>query len=249
MDRRIFISTLVSLPFIAPARAALPWSAKFINGGFDGKFHQAGLHIILNKGWKTYWRNPGEAGIPPDISAATADNLESLTIDFPLPLRIKDESGEALAYHDEVLFPLYLKPRDEGKPVSAHMSSFFGVCAQVCTPAKFEGDLKFALTAEPSADADLIAKWQALVPQPASIVSAAQVVDGFLVLELKQQLDDIFVEGPDHYYFRNPDLGREQGKAWIKIDGLKNPGELKGVNLRITVNAGGIGLEQRIAVA
>jgi DsbC/DsbD-like thiol-disulfide interchange protein len=249
MDRRVLISTLLSLPFAAPARAALPWSAKFVSAGFDGTAYQAGLHIMLDKGWKTYWRNPGEAGIPPDIRALTSDNLESLTIDFPLPLRIKDESGEALAYHDEVLFPLHLKPKDASKSLTAQMSSFFGVCEQVCTPAKFEGDLSFAPSSAPMPDAALIAKWQALVPKPRSIITAAKVSDKFLVLDLVQPVNDVFVEGPDRYYFRGPDFSREPGKVWLAIDGLKNPGDLKAVDLRITVDANGQGLEQHITVA
>jgi DsbC/DsbD-like thiol-disulfide interchange protein len=249
MDRRVLISTLLSLPFAAPARAALPWSARFVSGGFDGAAYQAGLHIMLDKGWKTYWRNPGEAGIPPDIRAIIADNLDGLTFDFPLPQRIKDESGEALAYHDEVLFPLYLKPKDASKPVSAQMSSFFGVCAQICTPAKFEGALSFAPSSAPTAEAELIAKWQALVPRHGSIITSAKVSDKFLVLELRQSVSDVFVEGPDRYYFRAPDFNREAGKAWLAIDGLKNADDLKGVDLRITVDANGQGLEQHITVA
>jgi DsbC/DsbD-like thiol-disulfide interchange protein len=249
MDRRIFISTLVSLPFAASARAALPWSAKFVSGGFDGAAYQAGLHIMLDKGWKTYWRNPGEAGIPPDIRAINAVNLEGLTFDFPLPLRIKDESGESLAYHDEVLFPLYLKPKDASKPVSVQMSSFFGVCAQVCTPAKFEGDLSFMPASAPAPDAEMIATWQARVPKTGRIVTAAKVQEKFLVLDLQQAVNDVFVEGPDKYYFRAPDFKREAGKVWLMIDGLKNANDLKDVDLRVTADVNGQGLEQHIAVA
>jgi DsbC/DsbD-like thiol-disulfide interchange protein len=248
MDRRMFISALATLPFYTPARAAVPWRAQFVAGGFDGNAYSGGLHIMMDKGWKTYWRNPGEAGIPPDIRAV-GENFENLTIDFPLPQRIKDESGEALAYHDEVLFPLHLKPKDVAKPLAVHMSSFFGICEQVCAPAKFDGELSFAPSSIASPGAELIAKFQALVPKLATIVTAAHVSEKLLVLDLNQKLDDIFVEGPDRYYFRAPDFNREQGKAYIIIDGLKNAGDLMGADLRITMNAGGKGLEQRIAVA
>lgn len=245
MDRRIFISTLMSLPFSATARAALPWKAEFVVGGFDGKTYAAGFRVIMDKDWKTYWRNPGTAGIPPYIEI-TGGNLASVTIDFPLPKRIIEESGEALGYHDEVIFPLTLKPIDATKPVAAHLSSFFGICAVVCTPAKFEADGKFALD---NPQQFLITKWQMRVPQPAQFITATHLVDKFLVLELNQPIIDLFVEGPDNLYFRAPDFSKEAGKAWIKVERLKDTKDLLGIDLRITADANGQGLEQHVVVA
>ncbi len=245
MDRRIFISTLLSLPFAASARAAVQWQAEFVNGGFDGKIYAAGLHITLNEGWKTYWRNPGQTGIPPDIKII-GDNIESFTIDFPLPLRIVDGSGEAFGYHEEVVFPISITPIDATKPVSAHLASFFGVCAEVCTPAKFEADANFNIGAPQS---PLIQNWQMRVPQLAQFISAAHISDHYLMLDLKQSLTDIFIEGPDRYYFAAPDFKKETGKAWIKVAGLKNDKDLLGLKLRITADVNGQGLEQEVIVA
>ncbi len=245
MDRRIFISTLASLPFISSAQATLPWKAEFVVGGFDGITYAAGFRVIMDKGWKTYWRNPGQAGIPPHIEI-TGANLESMTIDFPLPLRIIEDGSEALGYHDEVVFPISLKPIDATKPISAHLSSFFGICAVVCTPAKFEADGKFANDNPQSA---IISKWQMRVPQPSRFISAAHVTEHYLVLDLKQSLKDIFVEGPDRYFFQAPDFAKETGRAWIKVEGLKDSKDLLGIELRITADANGPGLEQRVTVA
>lgn len=248
MNRRNILLALAGLPFAPPALAALPWAARFLGGGFDGESYVAGLYVQIDKGWKTYWRNPGDAGIPPTITA-TADNFASLTVDFPLPKRFVDAGGEALGYHDEVLFPLHLKPKDPSKPMSVHFSSFFGVCQQVCTPAKFEAMLSFTPKDAPSTEAGLISKWQARVPSGSTFASSAQVNDSFLVIKINQPCNDIFVEGPDRYYFRAPDFAREAGKAFFKIDGLKNPDDLHGVELRLTADANGQGLEQRITLA
>jgi DsbC/DsbD-like thiol-disulfide interchange protein len=226
----------------------LPWSAAFIGGDFDGNAYQAGLHVMLDKGWKTYWRNPGDAGIPPNINA-TGDNLESLTVDFPLPIRIKDESGEALGFHDEVLFLLNIKPKDAAKPMNLQMSSFFGVCAKVCTPAKFDGTLDLSPNATPSSDAALIAQWRERVPKAGNIVTAAKVQDKILTLSLKQAVSDIFVEGPENYYFRAPNFNIDGSAATFIIDGLQKPDDLKGLDLRVTIDAMGQGLEQHIMVA
>jgi DsbC/DsbD-like thiol-disulfide interchange protein len=247
MNRRFFISTLTGLPFVKSARAAVPWSAKFVTGGFDGKAYQAGLFIKLDKGWKTYWRNPGESGIPPNINA-TGDNLESFSIDFPLPIRIKDESGETLGFHVEVMFLLNLKPKDLAKPLDLQLTSFFGVCEKVCTPAKFDGVLNFAPDSAPS-EAALISQWQQRVPKPTKIVTSATVKDKVLTLDLAQTASDIFVEGPENYYFRAPKFNADGTAATFAIDGLQKPDDLNGVNLRITLDVKGQGLEQQVTVA
>jgi DsbC/DsbD-like thiol-disulfide interchange protein len=248
MDRRIFISALMSLPLIAPARAAVPWSASFIVGGFDGKTYKAALLIDLDPGWKTYWRNPGTSGIPPDITAA-GENLESMSIDFPMPVRIVDEGGETLGFHDEVMFILNLKPKDPAKPLRVDLSSFFGVCQKICTPAKFDGTLDFAPSSTSNAEASDIAEWQNQVPRPANIVSSAKVKDKILTLQLKQEVKDIFIEGPERYYFRAPKFNLHGDEASFIVDGLKKSDDLIGAELRLTINAMGMGLEQRVTVA
>ena len=249
MNRRHLLSLLAAAPLVSRANAASNWSAKFINGAFDGKTYSAGLHIKLAPEWKTYWRNPGVAGIPPSITAPDASNLASLDIDYPLPKRISNNGDEAFGYHDEVLFPLRLKATDVGAPMSVRFSAFFGVCEKVCTPAKLETMLNFTPKSPPSPDMDLIKFWQAQVPMQASIASVATIQDGILKLKLNNAYDDIFVEGSEMYYFRAPDFKKESGSAFFKIDGIKADAELKGANLRITADQASNGLEQMITVA
>ena len=249
MNRRFFIISLGTLPFINSARAALPWSAQFLGGNFDGKTYSAGLYIKLEKDWKTYWRNPGDAGVPPSITAEPNSNLANIAVDFPLPLRIVDDSGTAFGYHDEVLFPITVTPKDVGQPLSVHFSSFFGVCQKVCTPAKFEAMLNFSPKSAPSTDAALISKWQGLVPKRGEIVKTVAVVDKHLKLELMNPVSDIFVEGPDNFYFGQPQFDSNGATASLKVAGLKNSTDLKGIELRVTANTNGQGLEQRITVA
>ncbi len=238
----------MTLPFAPLARAEQAWSAELLQGNFNGKAYIAGLHIMLQPGWKTYWRNPGEGGIPPDISLA-GDNLASFSVDAPLPIRIVDESGEAIGYHDEVIFPISLTPKNPAAPLAAAVKSFFGVCAKICTPAKFNGALQFQPNAAPSGASQLLDQWQARVPQKQDFIAASSVKDGQLVLDLEQPVEDIFVEGPDRYYFRKPDLNQQHGKAIIKVDGLKADGDLGPARLRMTAVMRGQGIEQTIVLA
>jgi DsbC/DsbD-like thiol-disulfide interchange protein len=245
MKRRTLLTILTATAFAPPARTASPdWQASLIAGGFDGQNYLSGLRIILAPGWKTYWRVPGEAGVPPDIKVS-GDNLDSFEVQLPLPKRIIDESGEAIGYHDEVIFLLVLKPKSADQPVSAHVSAFFGVCQDICKPAKFDAtlDLKPGLNeADP-----LLAAWRARLPAPSAFITSARQTGAELVLSLKQQVDDIFVEGPDGLYFRKPAFS--QGKAIIRIDGLQDGQKLGGTSLRVTADMQGKGLEQVVKVA
>ena len=199
---------------------------------------------MLEPGWKTYWRVPGEAGVPPQIKV-TGDNVESFDILSPLPMRITDESGEAIGYHDEVVFLLSVKAKDITQPVSAAISAFFGVCQNICKPAKFDGTLE--LKPEPNSADPVLAAWQDKLPKTATFVGHAQQKDSELVLTLETPVSDIFVEGPDSLYFRKPSF--QANKAVLKIDGLQKGETLKGKELRCTATMQGKGLEQTITVS
>ncbi len=245
MNRRSLLATVLTLPFAAKAKAANPWSTELWDGGKNQDSYVAALHIRLDRGWKTYWRVPGEAGIPPQIKVE-GDNVASFTIDYPLPSRIVDDSGEALGYHDEIAFVLHITPKDQTNPIEANVSAFFGVCETVCRPVKFSSHVKLGQGAPASHAAD-IAKWQALVPKPDQFVSDAMAEDGYLLLTLTKPVDDIFVDGPEQYYFRKPEFNGTIAK--LKIDGLKAGQKLMGVDLRLTATAKGMGLEQKVMVA
>jgi DsbC/DsbD-like thiol-disulfide interchange protein len=246
MKRRLFLAAALVLPFATLARGAPSWSARLVTGGFDGKAYSAGLLITLEEGWKTYWRNPGSAGIPPDIKGI-AENLASLSVDFPLPQRIVDDGGTAFGYHGEVLFPLTITPKDAASPVALHLASFFGVCQQICSPAKFEADLTLAPTMTSGADTALLSEWKMKVPQLTAFFDDAEILDKHLHLVLKAPVQDIFVEGPDRYYFSAPEFDGLNVK--LKISGLKNDADLKAIALRLTAVMKGQGVEQNLTLA
>gem|GEM_PF-4902718 len=237
MHRRTFIKALATTPFIRPALADTPeWQTRLITMTTEGQ-QIYGLHIKLAPGWKTYWRVPGEAGIPPIIKLE-GTGTAPLVIDYPLPIRIIDESGEAIGYHDEVVF--ILRPTPAVK--DARLSAFFGVCKNICRPAKFEASL-----AEAVSDDSLMQQFIARVPRAADFISKASLIASELVLDVTQKCDDIFIDGPDGLYFRKPTI--TDTLATFKIDGLADGQSLKGEKLKITASVNGKGLEQSTIVS
>ena len=97
----------------------------------------AGFEIRLAPGAITYWRDPGDAGLPPTLDFSASENVASVGLEFPAPKRITEaDGGEAFGYDGGVIFPLRVKPRDPAKPATLRLNADFAVCEKVCLPAK-----------------------------------------------------------------------------------------------------------------
>jgi DsbC/DsbD-like thiol-disulfide interchange protein len=168
------------MPFIAPARAAdaSAWSpdsksqARLIAGdnkAGDARL-RAGIEVKLQPGWHTYWRYPGDSGVPPRFDFAGSNNLKIAKVHYPAPHLFTDETGNSIGYTGDVIFPLRVTPRDPEKPVTVRMKIEYAVCDKLCIPA--EGSAELTLAPGPSAqDAELTAA-EARVPQEISAAEA-----------------------------------------------------------------------------
>jgi DsbC/DsbD-like thiol-disulfide interchange protein len=250
--RALLQSSLATLA--APAFAQeKPWRASFLTGGFDGDVYHCGLRLNLQEGWKTYWRVPGSGGIPPDVSV-TGDNIAGIELEYPLPHRYDGEEGDSIGYKNEVVFPFRLVPTNKAMPVKASMKAFLGVCDIVCIPVTFETMLDLAPHGITTPDMTVIQRWRMQVPQLAATgpvaKAEAQDSDGkvLLALTLHETVQDIFVEGNPLHYFDRPVFSRASGFAILEVRGAKSSADLRGQELRLTVETGLIGVEQRLTV-
>ncbi|MGB3141534.1 MAG: protein-disulfide reductase DsbD domain-containing protein, partial [Aestuariivirga sp.] len=101
--------TFAAIPLVATAaRSNIPEPFKvfLIAGGQEGGVWQAGILAELEPEWKTYWRMPGDSGIPPQFDWAGSQNSAAIEVGFPVPRRFNDEGGETIGYHDRVVFPV-----------------------------------------------------------------------------------------------------------------------------------------------
>jgi DsbC/DsbD-like thiol-disulfide interchange protein len=96
----------------------------------------AAVQIRLAPGWHTYWRVPGEAGIPPHFDWTDSRNLASVAYQWPRP-EIFDSFGlRTFGYSEELVLPVVLTPSDSGEPMQVAVDIAFGVCADICVPAE-----------------------------------------------------------------------------------------------------------------
>ncbi|MEX0283047.1 MAG: protein-disulfide reductase DsbD domain-containing protein [Paracoccaceae bacterium] len=109
--------------------------------------HLAALRLTLKDGWKTYWRAPGDAGIPPRFSWTGSRNLDGVDIVWPTPVVFDQGGYRSIGYVGELVLPLVLAPGKPGAPIRLSGEMELGVCEEVCIPAQ----LSFAARLDPEA--------------------------------------------------------------------------------------------------
>lgn len=136
------MALLTLLPGVPPA-AANPYAdavqTRVIPGWKrpDGTI-MAGLELTLAPGWKTYWRAPGDAGVPPSFDWTASGNLSGVAIDWPTP-HVFDQGGmRTIGYKNQVVLPIAIAPRKDGKPVRLNGTIDIGICKDVCVPVRIE---------------------------------------------------------------------------------------------------------------
>ncbi len=125
---------------------------------------RAGIELRLDPGWKTYWRYPGDSGVPPTLDFAGSVNVESATALWPAPERFADGAGgHSIGYQGDVVLPVRVVPKDAAKPTSLHAKVAYAICGKLCVPA--EATLDLALAAKAGAEEPALAAAEARVPR------------------------------------------------------------------------------------
>ena len=108
----------------------------------------AGFEVKLAPGAITYWRDPGDSGLPPTFDFSGSENVAKVEPLFPAPKRITEsDGGEAFGYDGGVVFPLRVKPLDPARPATLKLNANFAVCEKVCLPAKAQLELTLPVAA------------------------------------------------------------------------------------------------------
>lgn len=102
----------------------------------DGGRHMAGLSIKLSPGWKTYWRSPGDGGIPPQFNWSGSKNLKSVHVQFPVPQVMHHNGLQSIGYDRDVVFALVAHAADPSAPIALRGEIDIGVCEDVCIPMR-----------------------------------------------------------------------------------------------------------------
>ena len=184
------------------------------------------LDVQLDPGWKTYWRDPGEAGVPPTIDIKESLNIRSATLEFPAPRRHDEGDFKWAGYDHPVALPITFTLDVPGKPAIIDAAIFLGLCETICIP------LQATLALDPGSDPDnpddakTVSEAFAALPGPAQPGFGVSVVskpgEKPLVVEANFPGDsasaDFFIASGDGYTFSTPIRSQRDGKTFFSMD-------------------------------
>lgn len=140
MKIRTFLTATIFLACSLSATAQDMVSLEILPGWreADGT-HMAGLRVSLEPGWKTYWRAPGDAGIPPQFNWTGARNMEAVSFHWPVPNVFMTNGMRTIGYQDQVIIPMRVTPKETGE-ILMKGSVQIGVCEEICVPVTLDFD-------------------------------------------------------------------------------------------------------------
>ncbi|MBX3569943.1 MAG: hypothetical protein KF914_17910 [Rhizobiaceae bacterium] len=222
---------LAALSAVPAQAASSNWAeadggrARLVTSGVpdgDGRLRGA-LQIQLKPGWKTYWRDPGEAGVPPTIDVSASRSIRSASLDFPAPERHMDGDYAWAGYGHSVSLPVVFETAPGVALGAIDAAVFLGICETICVP------LQATLAIDPSQDADapddaaIVDDAFEALPRPASRAFGIELVKSEaddIVVEVHVPEGDaaeLFLAGSDDYLFGVPEAFEEGGKPHFRI--------------------------------
>jgi DsbC/DsbD-like thiol-disulfide interchange protein len=270
LDRRELLAGFAAGAFVAFPRPALaenasPWARGMhsrIRLAAAGAANASGLQvaaveIALDKGFKTYWRTPGDSGIPPMFSFGGSENARDIAVHFPAPMRFDDGAGgHSIGYVTPLVeLPVTFRAIDPAKPVRLALKMDYAVCEKICVPATGQMQLlvEVAKAASPRAAKLLrtLPRKQVLAAaEPLAVLALAKggKAEHFGVLAALPAgaAGDLFVEAASPWLFdAKAGAALPGGKATfsvLAIDKDKSP-DCKGVEVTLTLVAGDRAIE------
>ncbi|GGK25102.1 protein-disulfide reductase DsbD domain-containing protein [Salinarimonas ramus] len=213
-------ATFALVGVVAPGAEAAPtgasqWSddhasrARLVSGDAVPQERWAGIEIEMEAGYKTYWRTPGDSGIPAELDWSGSQNVADVEVLWPAPARFEDPFGFYYGYLEHVVVPVKVTPEDPARPATLSLSLFYGVCKEICIPAT--ADVSLTLPPEPAASTPAVAQALATVPEatplgetegPLAILDVSPTGEDTLAVRVRAPRDAMLLaEGPDGSWF------------------------------------------------
>lgn len=191
------------------------------------------LDIALDPGWKTYWRDPGDSGVPPSLKLSGGSlNVVAAELSFPAPQRHNDGYSKWAGYDHSVSLPVTFTLEAPERAAMIDADIFLGICETVCIPVQAQLLLDPASDPDNTADTALVSRALNALPAPARADFGAGIVSeepDRLVVEARlpegAAAADLFIAGPDGYAFGAPERIDQDGKVLFSVEVLNRPQE------------------------
>jgi len=254
-------------PWAAWAQDATAWQtevhaqARLVAGAMvkarHASFVRAGIEIRLDPGWKTYWRYPGDTGVPPSFDFSGSSNVKSATVLWPAPEKFSDGAGGySIGYLGRIILPLWITPVDAARTSALNLKLKYAICGTLCVPAAAKLDLTLSGN---GSDEGILEKAEQYVPKRVALGPNSD--SALAVLSVHRESGgahdrvtvevaapkgapvDLFAEGPTpDWALPLPEpVGAATGtmrRFTFDLDGLPSGVKAKGATLTLTAVAG-----------
>jgi DsbC/DsbD-like thiol-disulfide interchange protein len=228
-------------------------AVRLLAGSRSGAVLLGGIAFQLQPGWKTYWRTPGDSGVPPRFDFSKSENIEAVTVLWPAPMKFDDGAGgHSLGYKNQIVLPLRIVAKSADKPVTLRADINYAVCEKLCIPVEANAELAFTSVAS-TEDSALFAALDT-VPKPAQIGDPNPLTirdvkrDGKSSVLVDVTTPDardlnLFVEGPTPDWALPVPTLLDHGPPGVKrfafeLDGLPPGASPDGAALKLTLVGG-----------
>jgi DsbC/DsbD-like thiol-disulfide interchange protein len=222
---------------------------------------RAGLQIEPKPGWITYWREPGNSGIPPQITVAPESGITLTAIRYPVPKHLVDGKIDDIAYDAPVSLPLTFSAKNASGSLELKASAFIGICKDICIPFQAEFSLPIAAANQSRPEEEAILKnAEASLPEKPSSqfkVISHKFSEDMKELWLQVALPDggdtapeVILTGPNGYVFTRKLMSKRDGKNFstsIAVDKLPKNYEIARKSWSVLIIDGGRAMETPLA--
>ncbi|MEM6666873.1 MAG: protein-disulfide reductase DsbD domain-containing protein [Pseudomonadota bacterium] len=228
-------AALIAAGPVADAHVAATATGKDTQG--SGAPLWAGIRIDLKDGWKTYWRNPGNAGIAASFDWSGSINLRSASIVWPAPDLFFDGYAHSIGYHSPgVVLPVRIVPENPERPVALALRLDYAVCKDICVPERAE--LAGFVRSAPGAADEVRAINAALaqVPKTASeMPSAVLTPDGAVDVRFAgETVDHVFAVQIDGRPLLVPEAADDPSRYRLSLMGVPDDDRKAGLPIHLT---------------
>ena len=212
------------------------------------------VEILLEPGWKTYWRTPGDAGgLPPAFDWSKSVNLAHAEVLYPAPRRFTDRSGNTIGYEGGLVLPVVLTPERADAPISVALDFHYGICKDVCVPVDAALAVEVGTGEADAASAAGLSALEAvprsqdrlrpLDPQFVSVSGILGEASPKITIEARfpggAEGADMFLEAPDSLYLPLPALKTTKADGTLVFEADLtadvNVAELEGKAVTVTM--------------
>lgn len=139
-----------------------------------GKPFWVGVALSMEEGWHTYWKNPGDSGLPTKIEWKLPEGFKAGELLWPVPVKFQDNGNASYGYENQVMFSCQIFPPADVKarkaPIEANVR--WMECSEICVPGKAKLSLNLPVwEAAEKADAKVLEQFErtaALIPKKTS---------------------------------------------------------------------------------